>query len=197
MTRRARLTLISVCLVALLTGTISAYYLRAEIERQFQFTLRRADMMKSLAADTVSRSLERQPALPIEDALVGDADLAGRLTKIMTISGSLLEIAICDSQNRVLLSTDGSRRRGDPFPEDYPDYSQLAGQFRPDRENPRASTKGAPKYYQLFQALGPEGKSPELFVRVVILPALIRDDILPELRKASSLSPAARSSDRS
>jgi hypothetical protein len=34
MTRRARLTLISVCLVALLTGTISSYYLKAEIEHK-------------------------------------------------------------------------------------------------------------------------------------------------------------------
>ena len=49
MTQRIRLTLISVCLVALLTGTISAYYLTAEIDKRFQFALQRADIMKSLA----------------------------------------------------------------------------------------------------------------------------------------------------
>ena len=126
MTRRIRLTLISVCLVALLTGTISAYYLKSEIDKQFQFALERADIMKNLAAHSVARSLDQQPSLPIPEALVSDADLAERLRKIMTLSGSLLEVTICDSRNRVLLSTDSSRRTGDPFPMDYPDYSYLA-----------------------------------------------------------------------
>src|SRR5262245_837129 len=126
MTRRVRLTLISVCLVALLTGTISSYYLAAEIERQFQFALQQAELLKSLAADNVTRSLERQSSLSIPAALTTDVDLGSRLQKIMTESRSLLEIAICDESNNVLLSTDPSRHTGDPFPQDYPDYSQLA-----------------------------------------------------------------------
>src|SRR2546427_4065860 len=106
MTRRIRLTLISVCLVALLTGTISGYYLKTEIDKRFQFALQRADTMKSLAADNVARSLDQQPSLPIPEALVSDSDLADRLRKIMSVSGSLLEITVCDSRNKVLLSTD-------------------------------------------------------------------------------------------
>src|SRR4051812_29386818 len=102
MTRRIRLTLISVSLVALLTGTISAYYLKAEIERQFQFVLQRAELMKSIAADDVARSLEHQAAVSIPEALAGDLDLAGRLRTIVTFSRSLLEITICDKSNRVL-----------------------------------------------------------------------------------------------
>src|SRR5438105_634920 len=108
MTRRIRLTLISVCLVALLTGTISAYYLKTEIEKQFQFALQRADLMKSLAADSVARSLEQHPSLPIPEALVSDADLADRLITIMAVSHNLLEITICDPHNNVYLSTDSS-----------------------------------------------------------------------------------------
>ena len=80
----------SVCLVALLTGTFSSYYLKAEIERQFQFALQRAEGMKSLAADAVARSLEHQSDLPVAEALSKDTDLANRLRKIMTVSGSLL-----------------------------------------------------------------------------------------------------------
>src|SRR5437867_3400950 len=128
MTRRIWLTLISVCLVALLTGFISAYYLKTEMEKQFQFALQQAELMKSLAADSVTRSLEQQPSLPIPQALVSDADLADRLRKIMAVSRSLIEITICDPRNRVLLSTDASRHAGDPFPADYPDYSYLATQ---------------------------------------------------------------------
>jgi hypothetical protein len=38
MNRRARLTLISVGLVALLTGFISVYYLKIDIDKHFQFS---------------------------------------------------------------------------------------------------------------------------------------------------------------
>jgi signal transduction histidine kinase len=188
MTRRIRLTLISVCLVAMLTGTISAYYLKTEIDKRFQFALQRADIMKSLAADSVVRSLDHRPSLPIPEALASDADLADRLRKIMAVSGSLLEITICDRHNRVLLSTDASRHPGDPFPEDYPDYSYLATRSQLLEKIKVLRDEGAPKYYQLSGALGPEGQSPDLYVRVVILPALIRSDILPELETAAVVS---------
>src|ERR1700688_3789397 len=124
MNRRARLTLISVGLVALLTGFISAYYLKTDIEKHFQFSLERADAMKRLAADSVARSSEQQSSLPIPEALAIDIDLAARLLKIVSISGTLIEIAGGDRHNKVLLCTD--RRPGDVFPSDYPDYKQLA-----------------------------------------------------------------------
>jgi signal transduction histidine kinase len=187
MNRRARLTLISVCLVALLTGTISAYYLRTEIEKQFQFALQRADIMKRLGADSVARSLE-QPSLPIAQALANDADLSDRLRTIMAVSSSLLEITVCDQHNKVLLSTDPSRHAGDPFPSDYPDYEQLVNRAGLLPKLRVLSDEGAHKYYQLSEALGPEGQSPALFVRVVILPALIRTEIVPELQKAAVVS---------
>src|SRR5260370_41346985 len=103
MTQRIRLTLISVCLVALLTGSISIYYLKTEIEKQFQFGLQRADLMKSLAADSVARSLDLHPSIPIPQALLSASALADPLRTIMAVSRSLLEITICDNQNRVLL----------------------------------------------------------------------------------------------
>ena len=80
MTQRIRLTLISVCLVALLTGSISIYYLKTEIEKQFQFGLQRADLMKSLAADSVARSLDLHPSIPIPQALEGLGEQEARVT---------------------------------------------------------------------------------------------------------------------
>ncbi|HTM51025.1 MAG TPA: ATP-binding protein [Bryobacteraceae bacterium] len=188
MTRRIRLTLISVCLVALLTGTISAYYLKTEIDKRFLSALQRAESMKNLAADSVARSLDRSPSVPIPDALASDEDLAGRLSKIMTFSDSLIEITICDSRNRVLLSTDPSRRRGDPFPRDYGDYRALATRAAILEKIRVLRDEGTPRFYQLSGALGPEGQSPDLYVRVVILPGLLRSDILPELEKAGIVS---------
>src|SRR6266852_3148043 len=188
MTQRIRLTLISVCLVALLTGSISIYYLKTEIEKQFQFGLQRADLMKSLAADSVARSLDVQSSLPIPQALLSDADLADRLRTIMAVSRSLLEITICDPHNKVLVSTDASRHAGDSFPEDYPDYAYLASRSRLLDKIRALRDEGAPKYYRLSEALGPEGRSPVVFVHVVILPALIRGEILPELKNAAVVS---------
>jgi len=188
MTRRIRLTLISVCLVALLTGTISAFYLLGEVDKRFQSALQRAEMMNSLAADAVSRSLDQQPSLPIPEALVSDSDLADRLLKIMSVSGILIEISVCDSTNKVLLSTVTSRHTGEPFPADYPDYSYLATRSSLWEKIRVLRDEGAPKYYQLSAALGTEGQSPDLFVRVVIFPGLIRKDLLDELEKAEVVS---------
>jgi signal transduction histidine kinase len=187
MNRRARLTLISVGLVALLTGFISAYYLKTDIEKHFQVSLERAEVMKSLAVDSVVRSTEQESDLPIPEALSNDADLAARLRKIMTVSGSLLEIAVCDRNNNVLLSTDTSRREGDPFPTDYPDYGQLANHASL-RQMIRVMMDRTPKYYQLSEALGPEGQNPDLFIHVVVFPALLREAIVPELEKAGVVS---------
>jgi signal transduction histidine kinase len=190
MNRRARLTLIIVVLVALLTGTISAYYLASSIGKQFEYALDRADSLKSLAADAVRRSLEAQPSLPVPEVLAKDSDLAGRLSSIMAVSRSLLEIAVCDAHNRVLLSTDTSRRPGDPFPESYPNYTQLASHANLVTQLRSLSDTGSPRSYQLYQALslGSEGQRPDLYVRVVVFPALIRNQILQQVQRAGIVS---------
>src|ERR1700730_7422185 len=186
MNRRARLNLISVGLVALLTGVISVYYLKIDIEKHFQFSLERADAMKRLAADSVARSSEQQSNLPIPEALAIDIDLAARLLKIMSVSGSLIEIAVCDRHNKVLLCTD--RRPGDIFPSDYPDYEQLAKRSSLLQKIRVLLDVRTPKYYQLSEALGPEGQNADLWVRVVILPVLLRKEIVPELERAGVIS---------
>src|SRR5260370_40666156 len=118
MTQRIRLTLISVCLVALLTGSIPIYYLKTEIEKQFQFGLQRADLMKSLAANSVARSLDLHPSIPIPQALLSDSDLADRLRTIMAVSRRLLEITLFRNPNRVPLSHRHFRHPRGPVPVD-------------------------------------------------------------------------------
>jgi nitrogen fixation/metabolism regulation signal transduction histidine kinase len=94
---------------------------------------------------------------------------------------------VCDGGNKVLLSTDISRRAGDPFPEDYLDYGQLANRASLPQKV-RVLMDRTPKYYQLSEALGAEGQDSDLFIRVVILPALLRDAIASELEKAAVVS---------
>src|SRR5260370_38627224 len=103
MNRRARLTLISVGLVALLTGFISVYYLKIDIDKHFQFSLERAETMKRLAAGSAARSSEQQSNLPLPEALAINIDLPARLLKIMSVSRSLIQIAVYHRHNRMLL----------------------------------------------------------------------------------------------
>jgi hypothetical protein len=186
MNRRARLTLISVGLVALLTGFICLYYLKTDIDKHFQFSLERAQAMQRLAVDGVSRSIEEQSNLPIPEALADDIDLAARLLKIVGVSGTLIEIAVCDRHNKVLLCTD--RRTGDIFPSDYPDYAKLVKQGSLAQRIGVLLDRRSLKYYQLSEELGPEGQNPDLFVHVVIFPALLREEIVPELKRAAVVS---------
>ncbi len=190
MNRRARLTLMMVGLVALLTGAISAYYVGVGIGKQFQQALDRADLLTKLAADNVRRSLEAQSSLTVPDALMRDTDLAGRLQNIMVVSKVLLDITVCDAANKVMISTDPSRHAGDPFPQSYLDYELLASHSNLVQKIATLRSENPPRYYQLSQALslGSDSQKPDLWVRVVILPALVRSQIQPELEKAAVVS---------
>jgi signal transduction histidine kinase len=190
MNRRARLTLMMVGLVALLTSAISTYYVGVGIANQFQHALDRADLLKNLAADNVRRSLEHQPTLSVPDALAQDPDLDDRMRNVMAVSRVLLEITVCDAHNRVLLSTDASRRPGDLFPENYQDYEQIASHSNLLQRIGTLRYQNPPRYYQLSQALslGSDPQKSDLYVRVVILPALVRSQIEPELQKAGVVS---------
>ncbi|MGH9661932.1 MAG: sensor histidine kinase, partial [Bryobacteraceae bacterium] len=190
MTRRARLTLVSVLLAAALATAISAVYLRNQLNEHFRFALQRSEMFKTLAVDAVTRSLDRSPELSIEEALAADAELPTQLAKIMGISRSLLEIAVCDTAGRVLVSTDSTHDRGQPFPADYADFARLvnaAGTV----EKIRVLTERNLRYYRLSQPLGSEDQQPALLVHVVVYPALIRVDVAQDARRAGLLSLAA------
>ncbi len=201
MTRRARLTLFTVLLVAALTTTLSAVYLVNQIAKQFQFVRQRAETLNSLAADDVAHTVENRPSGSVADALTANLDLTNRLLKIMSVSGSsLLEIAVCDPQGRVMVSTDASRASGEVFPR-YPDYQELVSDeeaesgaaiwSRMEKAWPQLQVlldSGGPRQYQLQELLEAEDKGAILSVRVVIYPALIREDVLSDLREAGVLS---------
>lgn len=201
MSRRASLTLLTVLLVAGLTTTLSALYLVNQTDKQFQFVRRRAETLNRLAADTVARAVESLRGASPEEAVRENEELAASLLKIMSVSGSgLLEIAVCDRQGLVLLSTDYSRSPGTPFPA-YSDYRELA----PDEQSsPGAAiwrrlaligpklevlrAESGPRFYQLQELLAAEDRGPVLSVRVVVYPALIRQDVLDDLQEAGVLS---------
>src|ERR1700674_3702119 len=179
MTLQAKLTLGSVVLASLMVGVVSAVDLANEMQGQFESTLERADTLKVVATNMVSQSLNRQRTLPLREAL-RDPDLHGLLVSLMAESHAILEVAVVDPHNEILLDSDPARL-GVTSPA-YPD-------FRPRVVSSSWSEKlglllrPESRYYQLEQPIGTPERKPLLYVRTIIYPGLIRNDINPTMQK--------------
>jgi hypothetical protein len=177
MNLQARLTLSFVLLAVLLAATISSVDLAGEINQQFATTLERAEKLRTLAADQVGLSLNRQLTTPLGEA-VRDPEVSTLLRDTMLASSGIVEIAVLSPDNEILADSipDEIGKTLLPYDDFRPVVADTSwyGKWRVLREN---------KYYQLQQALGPRNGPPILFVRVVVAPALLRDSILPRLKE--------------
>src|SRR5579864_243468 len=108
MTLQTKLTLGSVVLATVMVVLVSGVEVGNEIERQFEETLERATVQRDLAKDLVSQSLNRHRNLKIEAALQ-DPELQNNLVSIRAYSHVILEIAVVNPQNRILLDSDKDR----------------------------------------------------------------------------------------
>jgi serine/threonine protein kinase len=150
-----------------------------EINRQFESTLERADSLKAVASSMVLQSLNRQLTRPVREAL-RDPELHSLLVEALTAGDAILEVAVVDPHNEILLDTD-TNLLGLAQPPYKP--------FRPVGVSSSWREKlwlllrrGSRDYYQLEQELGISNK-PLLKLRVIIDPALIREKIKPTLRQ--------------
>lgn len=186
MSLRARLTILLVLLVAVIVGVVSAVDLAQEVNHQFQADFGRATLYKKEAVDVVTGTLnlDRNRRIPIRDALANDPDISPNLLKVVTDSQSPLnEVAVCDLQNVVLADSDPSQVNK-IFPS-YPDFQRLVeGKLK---EKLRVLFADYRKNYQLAQGLGAEEK-PEIYVRVVVYPGLIRSEIVPVVVRHAGIS---------
>jgi signal transduction histidine kinase len=186
MTLQAKLTLGSILLATLLVGLISAVDLGNDMQRQFDATLERADLLKNVATKMVVQSLNRQRSVPLRDAL-HDPDLTNGLIDIMAASHAVLEIAVVNPQNEILADSDPSRI-GLTSPA-YPDFRPTSvgtgwiAKFRILQETGR--------YFQLEKTLETADHQTLVHVRVIVDPALIRNDIYPTMRKNAQISLAS------
>ena len=180
MTLQTKLTLGSVVLATVMVGLVSAVELGNEVQRQFAETLERATAQRTLALNLVTQSINRQRNLQIEDAL-RDPELQDNLVSIIANSHAILEIAVLNPQNKILLDSDMDRvgATSPPFPDFRPIVTD-AGVYR----KLQVLSEPGTHYYQLPELkLGPNPNEPQVLVRVVIEPALIRPDIMPNLQK--------------
>jgi signal transduction histidine kinase len=179
MTLQAKLTLGSVVLATLMVGLVSAVELGNEIEQQFADTLERAIVLRDLTGNLVSQALNRQRTLKIEDALQ-DPELQHNLVSVIANSHAILEIAVINPQNKILLDSD-KERVGITVPP-YPDFRPIVTQAGWYRKLQVLTHRGT-QYYQLEELKLGAASKPLVSVRVVIEPALIRSDIMPDLQK--------------
>jgi signal transduction histidine kinase/HAMP domain-containing protein len=184
MSLQTRLTLWSVLVMALIVGVISAMDLSRDLQRQFEATMERAELIKRFTTMMVLETLKRERTVPYAEAIANDAQLQAEITEILTLTPALIEIAVSDRDGRILAASEPSRL-GKQFQE-FEEFAPVVnneGAF----EKLRILLWQERKYYQLEEALGVDGE-PVLFVRVVVYPRLIREDIMPTIKKDAAVA---------
>src|SRR5229473_6212315 len=183
MSLRVQLTLWSVLVMAAIVGVVSAVDMAQEVSHQFDSTLERADYYMAAAINAVKNTVNRNPAIAIHDALQTDSDLSNQLLAAMSNSKSLLEIAVCDPQGVILVDIPG--RPGIKFPA-YPDFRPLVKGSLIQKMKVLLGDSQAK--YQLFQGLGAMNQPPVIYVRVVVYPRLIREEIMRTIQSHAQVS---------
>ena len=185
MSTQTKLTLSSVLVMTAIVAIISILDLGYQMDAQFQATLEHAEMLKSTVVSQVVDALNRDRLHPWRETL-RNSNLDRSLVDILSVSHAVLEIAVCDNNNEILIDSD-PKAVGKPFPH-YADFQPIVNNAN---WLDKVRILNQPTYYQLEEPLGTPGKR-ELYVRVVIYPALIKaKDIMPTLKKSASVALAS------
>ncbi|MFN7994602.1 MAG: ATP-binding protein [Bryobacteraceae bacterium] len=185
MTIQARLTLSSVLVMTTIIVIISVMDLAKMVQTQLDATLDSAELMKRVASTMIRETLNRGRLRPWRESLK-DLTLRADLTDLMVTSSAVLEIAVCDTRGDILLDS-LPVRESQPY-RIWPDFKQQLetlgwlGKVR--------LLTQTQNYYQLEQSLGPQGK-PELYVRVIIYPPLLRKEVMPTLQGSAKVAIAS------
>ncbi|MCU1260164.1 MAG: sensor signal transduction histidine kinase [Bryobacterales bacterium] len=180
--------------MALIVSTVSALGLSDEINRQFDVTWKRSLSIRQLVVSAVKRS--QNPKLTPEASVQNNETLTAQIHDIFAEYQALLEIAVCDRNNVILVDTDPDRV-GHKAPE-MADFGALVNNGSAwEKLQVLLRNQGAlTKKYQVADNLVREDKRtgqklPVLTVHVVIDPALIRTEVMPALAHQTEISIAS------
>jgi hypothetical protein len=180
MTLQAKLTLGTVLLATVIVAAISAVDLGNIMELQFQATLRQAERAADRIVSDVEAALNSHPQLEVPEALA-----SGRLSELLktevTHSKEFFEVAVVDPDNQILADSI-PERRGEHCPR-YGNLAPLVSQAG-WYEKLQVLTRRDAGYYQVERELGP----PQIFVRVVVAPAFIREYMRPVLEESAHIA---------
>src|SRR5579883_3213515 len=184
MNLQAKLTLGNVLLGVLMVTIISVMDLAFNVQQQFDATLERAEVINPVATKFVRQTLNSRLTVSMREAL-RDERLSKDFLDLVTDARAILEIAVVNPQtNEVLADSDPTRLGQISGP--YSDFRELVQQTG-SYSKMRVLTGHGPEYYQLERALASGGET-VLLVRVIIAPALIRNDIKPTLKSQANVA---------
>ena len=185
MTLQAKLTLGSVLLATLVVGLISAVDLANVMQLEFESTLDSAELLETQATFAVTEALNRQRTIPLSDAL-RDQALTDRLRKLVTASRAVLEIAVVEPGTNIILADTLPTRLGAiAIPnQDFAPLVNETGWLAKARVLLRSDVQ----YYQLQDILGPSADKPLLYVRVIVLPSLIRNKMVLTMNQTARIA---------
>ncbi len=185
MNLQAKLTLGAVALETLIVGVISTVDLGNVMQLEFSAAERRAALVRDVASEYVAQVLNRTPPQPLREAL-RDPLLPARLTSLMTKSEEILEIAVVDPLGQILADSDADRIG--VYSPKYREFDALvnnSGLF----EKIKLLAGRETDWFQMEKPLGPAGKTPVVFVRVVVDPSLILPHtVWPEMRHSAEVA---------
>ena len=179
MTIQAKVTLRYGLLVVFMAGAISAVNVALETEQQFANMLESAGEFDDLAVSQLTQAVNSGSLSPALEDSLADPGLANTLQHIMLKSNNaVLEIAVVDENNRILL--DSISQPGDTLPM-YEDFGALIKRTNWLQKLDILWT-GA-RYYQVTSLPLRTSAGKLLYVRAVIDPHLIRTEIQPKMEK--------------
>jgi signal transduction histidine kinase len=185
MNLQAKLTLGNVVLGVLMVTVISAMDFANNVQQQFEATLGRAEVINPVATRFVRDTRNSRPTVSMREAL-RDERLSKDLLDLVTDTPAIVEIAVVDPQtNEVLADSDPTRLGQIAGP--YPDFRELVRHAGSLAKVRIVLTGRGPEYYQIERPLASGGQT-VLQVRVIIAPALIRDDITPTLNRQARVA---------
>jgi signal transduction histidine kinase len=186
MNLQAKLTLGNVVLGVLMVTIISAMDFVNNVQQQFDATLERAEIINPVATKFVRETRNSRPTVSMREAL-RDERLSKDLLDLVIDARALVEIAVVDPQTNEVLAGSDPTRLGQPAGP-YPDFRELVKQGGSLDQLRIVLLHGrGPEYYQIERPLASGGQT-VLQVRVIIAPALIRDDIKPILTKQAQVA---------
>jgi hypothetical protein len=179
MTVQAKVTLRYGLLVVFMAGAISAVNVAIETNQEFTSLLERAREFDDLAVSQLTPAVKTDvPSPPLEDVLA-DPAVAYRFQQIMLKSNNtVLEIAVVDESDKILL--DSNLEPGETLPK-YEDFDALVKHTN-WLQKLHILWKGT-EYYQVASLPQRTPSGQLLWVRAVIDLTLIRLDIQPHLEK--------------
>jgi signal transduction histidine kinase len=175
MTLQAKLTLGTVLLTTGIVTVVSAVGLVNILEIRFQTTLREARTVLEVSVSNVTEASRSHPDFDISDALA-TSRLADQLKAQVGPAKEIVEVAVVDPQNEILADST-PERRGDTLLR-YDSLETLVNKTGWYQKVQLLSAHNA-SYYQLEREMGP----PQIFVRVVVAPAFIREYMATPLRE--------------